>query len=61
VFINKALYHAHIKAANTWTVAWQNIEYTVNKKLEIEMNKIHNKQNKKTRSIEDGSTAKMWK
>jgi hypothetical protein len=44
--INKALYHGHIKEANTWTVTWQNIEYTVNKKLEIKMNKMHNKQNK---------------
>jgi hypothetical protein len=45
--INKELHYTHIQNANTWKSVWNDIEQSINKKLQEEMKIIYEKQQQK--------------
>jgi hypothetical protein len=53
--LNKELYYTHIQAANEWKTMWQIIEYPINKKLEIEVTKKYENQNKTLPTLQKNS------
>jgi cobalamin biosynthesis protein CbiD len=49
--INKELYYTHIQSANILKSVWNNIEQSINKKLQEEMKTIYEKQQQKIRNL----------
>jgi hypothetical protein len=49
--INKEIYYTHIQNANKWKSIWNNIEQSINKKLQEEMKIIYEKQQQKIRNL----------
>jgi hypothetical protein len=54
--INKDLYHLHLHNTNTWNTWWSHKEHKINKKLQLEMRKTSEKQNKKLETLENANT-----
>jgi hypothetical protein len=49
--LDKELYYIHIQYTNTWKYTWNNIEQSINQKLQNKMKIIHEKQQQKIHKL----------
>jgi hypothetical protein len=48
---NTQLYHIHVYKPNIWQYTWNNIEKSINQKLQQEITKVHHKQQHKIHEL----------